>query len=244
MHRAGARVRYGMGASNLSLVPCGEMRDLVLWALVPAPGHLRSLVPKRMTVALTVSMSVAFQAATDLLCLSPQPLLWSRAMPSIAPLAEQAVESGTVSRLVWEISTAFTVLDFGTVNQSSTTDDFGTDTASSLGIRSAGGAASTISTGPALLWVTDESGQLLAPSGLALTLFLESQGFSVSRLGSSFSWSPPPNQHRGLFTEHYRHQGWCFSHGRDGGLWPQCLILTRGLHGICGTFLGDGGHTA
>lgn len=151
LHRAGARVRYGMGASNLSLVPCGEMRDLVLWALVPAPGHLWSLVPKRMTVALTVSMSVAFQAATDLLCLSPQPLLWSRAMPSIAPLAEQAVESGTVSRLVWEISTAFTVLDFGTVNQSSTTDDFGTDTASSLGIRSAGGAASTISTGPCLV---------------------------------------------------------------------------------------------
>lgn len=71
---------------------------------------------------------------------------------------------------------------------------------------------------PSLFWATDESLQLLVPSGLASPLSSETQGSLALRSGSS-SHSPSSVPHQGPFMEHSGYQDWPFSCGQDRGPW-------------------------
>lgn len=88
---------------NHSVVPHKEVRDPVLLTLVLTLGHPLSLVPMRAMPAPVDSTLIAFEAATDLFCLSvlALPLVqdFSKASCFIALVAGQAPEPVSVGTL-------------------------------------------------------------------------------------------------------------------------------------------------
>lgn len=81
-------------ACRMAWVPLALPQDLVemLETLVLASGRVLSLVPMRELPVLTLSTLVAYQAATDLLCLSvpisPLAQDFAQAASTIAPLTD------------------------------------------------------------------------------------------------------------------------------------------------------------